>query len=33
MSIDIFRGKWKQDDEKPENFEAFMDATGESLLI
>lgn len=28
MSIDLFRGKWKQDDEKPENFEAFMDATG-----
>ncbi|CAI9717858.1 Hypothetical predicted protein [Octopus vulgaris] len=28
MSIDLFRGKWKQGEEMPENFEAFMDATG-----
>ncbi|GAB1598891.1 14 kDa fatty acid-binding protein-like [Argonauta hians] len=28
MSIDLFRGVWKQGQEAPENFEAFIQATG-----
>jgi len=28
MSIDLFKGKWKQAEEKPTGFDAFMDAAG-----